>query len=154
MNKYQPHVLVLPEDDANRQLAVGFHLEIDQIRQMKVVEVAGGWRKVLDAFVSIHIEEMERTTNRFIVLLIDFDEDARRLDEAKAVIPAHLIERVFVLGVWSEPEKLERSPEDTGSALAKDCRNGTSDTWDEALLKHNADEVARLRERLRPILFS
>jgi hypothetical protein len=27
VNKYHPHVLVLPEDDANRQLANGFLLD-------------------------------------------------------------------------------------------------------------------------------
>jgi hypothetical protein len=27
MNRYQPHVFVLPEDDANRQLANGFLLD-------------------------------------------------------------------------------------------------------------------------------
>jgi hypothetical protein len=27
INKYKPHILVLPEDDANRQIANGFILE-------------------------------------------------------------------------------------------------------------------------------
>lgn len=39
-----PHVLVLPEDDANRQLANGFLLDgFLSGRQMLVLEVAGGW---------------------------------------------------------------------------------------------------------------
>jgi hypothetical protein len=29
VNKYQPHVLLLPEDDANTELANGFVLEIE-----------------------------------------------------------------------------------------------------------------------------
>jgi len=43
VNKYQQHVLVLPEDDANRQLEIGFLLDpllID--RRIDVLEVAGG----------------------------------------------------------------------------------------------------------------
>ncbi|KAM3090094.1 hypothetical protein ACKFKG_30775 [Phormidesmis sp. 146-35] len=27
IDKYQPHLLVLPEDDANRQVAIGFLLD-------------------------------------------------------------------------------------------------------------------------------
>jgi hypothetical protein len=30
-NRPQPHVPVLPEDDANTQLANGFHLDLDQL---------------------------------------------------------------------------------------------------------------------------
>ena len=38
VNKERPHVYVLPEDDANRQLAKGFQLQVDQNeRQMQVL---------------------------------------------------------------------------------------------------------------------
>ncbi len=52
VNRELPHVMVLPEDDANRQLALGFHLQVDWRckRQMQVLRVAGGWREVLDRF--------------------------------------------------------------------------------------------------------
>ena len=50
MNKYQPHVLVLPEDDANRQIAIGFDIELGGLAQFKVLRPAGGWREVLDQF--------------------------------------------------------------------------------------------------------
>jgi hypothetical protein len=48
VDKYSPHVLVLPEDDANRQLANGFHLNTDwnRSRQMQVLAAAGGRTKV------------------------------------------------------------------------------------------------------------
>ncbi len=40
VNRHLPHVFVLPEDGANRQLAKGFHLEVDwtRQRQMQVLE--------------------------------------------------------------------------------------------------------------------
>ena len=62
VNKYQPHVLVLPEDDANRQLANGFHLQVawTRQRQMQVLPVAGGWNEVLNLFKSEHVLEMDR----------------------------------------------------------------------------------------------
>ena len=45
-NRSLPHVKVLPEDDANRQLANGF-LQYPCVlaRSIQVVEVAGGWLK-------------------------------------------------------------------------------------------------------------
>lgn len=154
MNKYQPHVFVLPEDDANRKLANGFLLGPSLLSQrIKVLEVAGGWTQVLEQFRSKEIRKMERYVNRFMVLLIDFDGQEDRLIQAKAVIPTHLANRVFVLGVWTEPEDLKHRLEEIGTALAKDCCDGTSQAWDHELLKHNAAEVARLRELVRPILF-
>lgn len=56
-NRHRPHVLVLPEDDANRELANGFHLQIDltRQRQMQVLPVAGGWNEVLKRFKSEHV---------------------------------------------------------------------------------------------------
>lgn len=159
VNYYRPHILVLPEDDANRQLANGFLLEVDNLRnrQMQVLEEAGGWNAVLELFQSTHIREMDRNSKRFMILLIDFDSKKNRLSEARKVIPDHLTDRVFVLGVWSEPEALKsdtgESCETIGSAMAKDCREETDTIWQHDLLKHNADEIARLRAHVRSILF-
>jgi len=157
MNKMVPHVLVLPEDDANSQLANGFQLDHSlDTRRMQILEEAGGWLEVLDRFKTVHVAEMERNTNRFMVLLLDFDHRENRLPEVKAEIPAHLNERVFVLGSWGEPEELRQalgSYETIGLALAKDCRDNTNGTWGHALLKHNAGELERLRQLVRPILF-
>lgn len=159
VNAYEPHVFVLPEDDANRQLADGFHLEVDWFRQkqMQVLRVARGWRRVLEFFKSEHAAEMDRNPNRFMVLLIDLDRKHDRLDVVKAEIPTGLADRVFVLGAWHEPEDLRKaklgSYEAIGSALAKDCREETDSTWGHLLLQHNASELDRLREHVRPILF-
>jgi len=152
VNKAKPYLYVIPEDRANSILANGFHLEIQRERQMQVLEEANGWTKVLDEFTAVHIGEMERDANRFIVLLIDFDGKPNRRDYVKGFIPSHLADRVFILGVWTKPEHLEGKLEGIGAALAKDCREGTAQTWDQPLLKHNEGEVARLRERVRPIL--
>ena len=111
VNKDQPHVLVLPEDDANRQLANEFHLQVDwnRLRQMQVLRVAGGWNEVLNLFGAEHVVRMNRWPERFMVLLIDFDGNADRIRKAKAVIPDHLTDRVFVLGTWTEPEALRKA---------------------------------------------
>jgi len=91
-----------------------------------------------------------------MVLLIDFDGREGRLEESKARIPVHLIDRVFILGVWSEPEDLkpDLGPcETAGGLMARDCREGTCTAWGHRLLQHNAGEIERLQERVRPVLF-
>src|SRR5579863_3684501 len=106
VNPYWPHLLVLPEDRANSELTNGFQLKIEstRLRQMQVLEEAGGWRRVLEQFESDHVAFMDRYPNRFMVLLIDFDSDDRRMEKAMNIVPERLRDRVFILGTWSEPE--------------------------------------------------
>jgi hypothetical protein len=159
VNKHLPHVLVLPEDDANSRLANGFQLQVDpaRLRRMQVLPAAGGWNEVLEHFEADHIREMDLHAQRFMVLLIDFDGKDERLGSARGRIPERLRDRVFILGAWGEPEDLKRAGlgvyEVIGSALARDCREETNSIWGHELLQHNASELARLRERVRPILF-
>ena len=157
VNKDLPHVLVLPEDDANRQIANGFHLKVDKIRQMQILAPAGGWRRVLDLFMSDHVDLMDRIRVRTMILLIDCDGRDDRLRDARASIPDRLRNRVFVLGVWTQPEKLRidlgRSYETIGRRMADDCREGNDTTWGHALLRHNVGEIERLRGHVSPILF-
>jgi hypothetical protein len=157
VNRFAPHVLVLPEDDANRQIAVGFQLDIKWIRRLKILPVAGGWNEVLDRFVTDHVHEMERNENRLMILLIDFDGKEDRFDRACARIPAHLVERVFVIGAWTNPEHLRQtmheSYETIGTLLSQDCRNGTAITWNRDLLRHNERELDRMRVVVHPILY-
>ena len=157
VNKHLPHVFILPEDDEDHQLATGFNKQLVGIpqRQMQVLPEAGGWSKVLDLFESEHVKEMDRRPKRFRVLLLDFDRKRERLSQARAVIPGHLTDRVFVLGVWSEPEDLKDlgTSEAIGSKLADDCRQGNYAIWEHNLLRHNAVELDRLRQHVRPILF-
>jgi len=157
VNKHRPHVLVLPEDDADRQLANGFHLALGSPRQIQVLPEIGGWGKVLDRFNSDHVRDMSGLPHRSVVLVIDFDGDLSRLEKAKESIPVELADRVFVIGVLSEPEVLKAdlccSLEAIGVAMASDCREGTSTTWGHPLLQHNAGEIERLHRRVRPVLF-
>lgn len=157
-NDFLPHVLVLPEDRANSELANGFLLDPSLARRsIQVLAEAGGWIKVLDCFESGHIARMHKYAQRHMVLLIDFDGHEDRLELAKSRVPGNLTERVFVLGSLTKPEDLRRelglSPEKIGAELARDCRENTAGVWEHDLLKHNAPELDRMRERVRPILF-
>ncbi len=107
VNKYQPHIFVLCEDDANRQIVNGFLLDPSlNERAIQVLEPAGGWRHVLDDFKDRHRDAMLATPKRHMVLVIDFDGDPDRLSQVKSVIPDKLMDRVFVLGALDEPEGL------------------------------------------------
>jgi hypothetical protein len=155
-NRYLPHLFVLPEDDANKELATGFLLRVYSTHQVRVLPVAGGWNQVLERFKSERVREMENYSKRFMVLLIDFDGRPSRLETAKAAIPEHLADRVFVLGAWSRPEDLKRelgAYERIGSLIADDCRQETNATWGHDLLRHNAAELQRLCEHVGSILF-
>lgn len=158
-NKALPHLLVLPEDDANHEIAIGFRLDagVKKYRQMDVLRSARGWLNVLEIFRSVHIAEMDKYPTRFMILLIDFDGREDRLEQARDAIPAHLADRVFVLGASGEPEEvrraLHRSYEEIGLALAEDCREETDQTWGHDLLRHNDGELNRLRPHVRRILF-
>jgi hypothetical protein len=100
---------------------------------------------------------MDRFRDRFMVLLIDFDGSEERLQDAKAGIPEHLTERVFILGALTDPEALKKanlgSYEEIGLAMARDCRDEADTIWGHQLLRHNASELERLRVHVRPILF-
>ncbi len=106
VNRFKPHVLLIPEDDKDRQIANGFHLETDpdKFRQMQVLNPPGGWEKVVDDFLANHVGPMKSNPNRFVILLIDFDGREDRRDLVKGRIPKEVSDRVFVFGTRNEPE--------------------------------------------------
>ena len=94
--------------------------------------------------------------------MIDFDcyegsshED--RLHKVTREIPDDLKNRVFVLGVLSEPEKLKSNSrmsfEKIGETLADGCPDNKNELWKDELLKHNEDELSRILALVRPFLF-
>jgi hypothetical protein len=126
VNRYKPHLFILPEDNANREIANGFLLDGSvENNQVQVLAAAGGWELVLSKFKRDHVKEMQRYPNRYMILLLDFDNDDRRRGDAENVIPDDLADRVFLLGVWSNPEylrsELGQSLENIGLTLAREC---------------------------------
>lgn len=160
MNHYRPHLLVLPEDDANRQLANGFllHPAVDPGR-IQVLVPAGGWMKVLDAFDRNQLADLRRFTDRHLVLLIDFDGDTERLELVKERIPEDVRGRVFILGARNEPEGIRRSLrrigslEKIGTALAEDCQGEEPKVWTHSELATNSNELGRIKMLIVPWLF-
>lgn len=159
MNRYSPHVYVIPEDDCDRQLADGFVLH-DQVKtpRIQVIPPAGGWREVLKKFQTEYIRRLREDPQGHVVLLIDFDGVyGTRRTEFEQAIPDDLKARVFVIGASHTPEELRkslgRSFEQIGRDLADDCFARTENVWSDTHLRHNDPDRQRLLHVVRPILF-
>lgn len=156
-NRELAHILVIPEDDANRQLANGLHMMIEpgRQRQLQVLREVGGWRRVLKTFEEEYIVYLTAYPAGHVVLLVDFDLQEDRFLEVKKCIPQDFADRVFILGAWDEPESMRElgTPEMVGRLLASDCRDQTTQTWGHPMLKHNVDELARIRKTICDVIF-
>jgi hypothetical protein len=166
MNKYDrgPHVVIVPEDDANRDLVNGFlkHQNINH-RGASVLRKTGGWTKLLNNF---DFNSLKTNPQRRVILLVDFDnydkKSIAKIDQRKteilAKIPDELRERFYLLGVYSEPEKLksscQMSYEKIGTTLATECADETYKLWNHELLQHNDPELARLSQDVKSFLFT
>lgn len=155
LNRYIPHLYVLPEDDATRSIANGFSDKASG--PMQILNPAGGWPHVLQKFQSTHVGELQRFKDMHMVLLIDFDNDfANRLAHFKSHIPSSIADRVYVLGALGEAEDLKplagRKLGRLGQNLADECANNASAIWNDAQLIHNQAELARLHQNVKPFL--
>ena len=159
VNKYDDHLLILPEDEANEKIANGFVLHGDVVdSHVRVLPKAGGWETVVERFEKDHIQTLRKFPKRRIVLLLDFDEKQERREYVETKIPGDLHSRVFLLGVWSQPERLKaalgaKPLEAIRALIAEDCFRGTSTTWAHPLIEHNKGELVGLRDQVRPFLF-
>ncbi len=161
MNREKPHIVILPEDDANREIANGILMNSNvKQRTIKILPPAGGCRKTADKFEKDIIPQMSTYPDMNVIMMIDFDEKKGSVNNssyANSKIPDHLKHRVFVLGVFSEPEQLKKgngSYETIGEKLAEDCYNNTDTLWRYQLLKHNHRELHRMSPVIKPIIFN
>jgi hypothetical protein len=159
MNKYVEHVYVIPEDDADRQIAVGFvnHRRVRDTR-IQVMPVAGGWRNVLKTFMDEYIRKLRDYPLAHVVMIIDFDGcfDQRR-EEFENSIPVDIKPRVFVVGPKHTPETikgaLNKSFEKIGESLADECDAGPAGLWGHVQLNHNDPDRRRLDQTVKPFFF-
>ena len=166
-NKYDDHLQVLVEDDANRQLINGLsqHHSL-QSRRLRVLGPAGGWRVVLDTLTNCEtIDGITRYGKRHLLLLIDFDDDfATRwalYEKYKAAMAPAVSNRIYLLGCLHKPESLKaafnhgKSFERLGHELAGDCAPPpATNLWQHTHLQHNANELNRLVAQVKPFLFT
>lgn len=161
-NREVPHVLVVPEDDANRQIANGFvdHPDVSKAH-IQVLQPLGGWLKVKQSLADRQLAGLRTYPNRLLVLIIDYDgiDTGTRFSDVQAAVPEEFRHRVFILGARTDPEQLKRSTpgrpslEKIGRALAEDCLAGTQSTWSQPELDCNLGELERMRATVGPCLF-
>jgi hypothetical protein len=159
VNKFKPHVYIIPEDRANEQIANGFVLH-DQVkqRQVQILPCAGGWSDVLQRFQTEFIQHLQKHKDGHLIMLVDFDgQFDSRHTKFQQVTPEVLKSRVFVIGVKQTPELLKQALamkfEDIGLSLADDCQRNTEIVWSHDHLKHNDLDRQRMVQFIRPILF-
>ncbi|MFE8645632.1 hypothetical protein ACFX58_11155 [Sphingomonas sp. NCPPB 2930] len=162
VNRELPHVLVLPEDGADREIANGFlmSLSLRHPHRIDILLSAGGWPAVRDSLAKQYIAYLRKYVYAHLVLLIDFDNKVQqRWSQFTPHIPADVKDRVYLVGALDEPEKLRRAlnwaltREAIGKTLADECANGTGQLWQHPHMAHNANERQRLIAQVHPILF-
>lgn len=159
MNLYRPGLLVLPEDDAFRQVANGFaaHHGIASSR-IHVLAPAGGWQKVGSVFVRDEIPRLRKHERLRVLLLADFDgQGADGFERVFGNVPPDLCDRTFLLGPAQEAEQLkkelhESAFERVGGAFADGCPDDSNGLWDSPQLRHNKEELARLHASVAAFL--
>ena len=154
-NVYRPHLVVLPEDDAYRQLMNGAKLAPPiNYRCIEVEKPLGGWSVVLEAMASWE-PKLRRYPKMHLLLLIDFDNDfaARYNRFVEQSRQLGYFDRTFLLGIdHREAEDLKRAQqnrfEDIGKALVEGCPDSAqiNPAWNETHLRCNLPEIARMRE--------
>ncbi|MCZ7558425.1 MAG: hypothetical protein M5R41_18720 [Bacteroidia bacterium] len=158
INKFTQHLLILSEDDAVRQVVLGFLLD-DRvaIRRVQSLPVSGGCTKVRDAFLNDYAASMLDFPLRHILLVFDCDGDVDRIPQLQQQIPADIRDRVFLLGSLHDPEALSRAcgkkKEAIGKHLATECAEGSDALWSHEYLAHNQTEAARLSDIVVPFMF-
>ena len=157
-NKYVPHLHILPEDKANRDMALGFseHPLVDG-RRIKVLPVADGWRVAAEQLRGALGAGLREFPERRLLLLIDFDGDSERRTKVVEGVPSEIVSRVYILGVSSEPERLKAnrwSFGEIGETIAQGCVDDAYGFWSGPLVIHNRSELERLRESVRPFVLA
>jgi hypothetical protein len=159
VNKYLPHVLIIPEDHADEQIANGF-TKHDQVslKQVQVMPCADGWPGVLSKFETQYIHYLRNNHKGYVILLIDFDNKyTSQRDRFGRATPDDLKDRVFVVGVRETPEALRQAVgkglEAIGWELADNCYQGVEGLWADDHLKHNDPDRIKLVDAVKSILF-
>jgi hypothetical protein len=158
VNRLIQHLYIIPEDDANRQMAIGFERD-DRVRPraIQIVAPAGGWMKALERLKKDYFDLLRKNRKTHVMVLIDCDDEADRIKDALANVPTELKDRVFILGTLNEPEVLKKSLsiplEEIGALVAEECFDGDRGFWQHHQLHHNSEELSRIEQALYHIVF-
>jgi hypothetical protein len=164
VNRYQSHVLFLPEDEADKALVNGFLNALDPIKtagKHRILTIAGGWLKAEKQINPTFEKHMSGYPQSILVVVIDSDRDPNRPERIMNQLPAQYQDRVFVVSSLIDPESLKQGLgctqiEEAGQKLADACAHNEQfdhSPWAHDQLRHNKSTIERMAALLRPILF-
>lgn len=157
MNKFKPHLFIVPEDDADRQIAVGFQMHLEAKGEMQIVDVARGWLKVVGVIKDEYVPLLKNNLNSHVLGIIDCDKDADRIAGQLENFPEDIRNRIFLLGVNENPQEFKRSAKmhfaEIGEKLADECYKDELDLWNHEMLSYSSSEALRAKDVLRELVF-
>lgn len=147
------------EDNAYKDLFISFDFSMQ--KQISLKPVCGGFKAVhlqLTSEQSIVLKELSSNfENAYVLALIDGDLDSQsesKIEQLKQDIPIKYKERIFVVGSKCEAEDIKQAIIGQGKwktvsqKLENSCKNENCELWQDEMLKHNLDEIARLKKLL------
>lgn len=162
VNRYQPYLIVLYEDNAYKKIFTGFrgHPAVNS-EQISESPLYRGWIKVkneLEDPSSITRCQLDKFPNALVLALIDSDEYEERIQEIQSTIDEKLHSRIFILGALKDAEALKSDVikqgrlETLGFELAEDCFSQEGSKWRSEALSHNQSEINRFLETYPTLL--
>jgi len=149
VDKFKPHLFIVPEDDADRQIAVGFQMHLEAKGEMQIVDVARGWLKVVGVIKDEYVPLLKNNLNSHVLGIIDCDKDADRIAEQLENFPEDIRNRIFLLGVRSAKMHFA----EIGEKLADECYKDELDLWNHEMLSYSSSEALRAKDVLRELVF-
>lgn len=157
VNKFKPHLFIVPEDEADERIANGFQLHLEVAGEVQIMPAAGGWKKVINTILVEYVPILKSNGNAHVIGIIDCDNDSERIAKQLATFPADLRERIFVIGANANPEVFKNAVkmkfEQIGEKLAAECFSDQFELWNHEMLSYAAGEVVRAKNTLRTFLF-
>lgn len=156
VNRYEPYLIVLCEDNAYKDIFLGF--EISEHPQISLKPVYQGFDDILFQLTnpnSMTSKELKRYNKSYVLALTDADLDSQsesNIKKLKDSIPNEYKDRVFVMGSKYEAENIKRAIIGKGKwkgvsqELEKSCRDENCELWRDEMLNHNMEEIISLRK--------
>lgn len=159
VNRYQNYLIVLFEDNAYKDLFMGFDFSMQ--KQISLRPVCDGFDSVCIQLTSekgVLLKELNQFSKAYVLALIDADLDNHpysqrgKIDKLRTSIDNKYQDRIFIIGSKIEAEDIKRAIISQGEwkavsqKLENSCKNENCELWQDDMLKHNLDEITRLKQ--------
>lgn len=156
INRYQDYLIVLFEDNAYKDIFLGF--SFSKNKQILLKPVCQGFGDVflqLSDKGSLILKELNMYHHAYVLACIDADLDSQnesKIEKLKKSLFTEYKERIFILGSRYEAEHIKRfiiqqgKWKKVGEMLENDCKNEHYQLWRNEMLQHNGNEIERFRK--------